>query len=59
VIETFLLIVLVFAAWRSGSWVVALLGIAVGVSASGPVSDAINSTVDAVTALATSLDNLI
>ena len=58
-IGTVLVIALLFAAWRSGSWLVALLGIAVGASASGPVSGAINALVNAGTALAGSLDTLL
>lgn len=58
-IGTVLTVLLLFAAWRSGSWLVALLGIAVGASASGPVSSLINTLVDAGTSLASSLDSLL
>ena len=58
-IGTVLFVALLFAAWRTGSWLVALLGIAVGASASGPVTGAINSLVDAGTAVAGSLENLL
>ncbi len=58
-IGTVLTVLQLFAAWRSGSWLVALLGIAVGASASGPVSNLINTLVDAGTSLARSLDSLL
>jgi hypothetical protein len=58
-VGTVLTILLLLAAWRSGSWLVAVLGIAVGASASGPVSSLINTLVDAGTSLASSLDSLL
>ncbi len=58
-VGTVLTVLLLFAAWRSGSWLVALLGIAVGASASGPVSRVINALVDAGTSLASSMDKLL
>lgn len=54
-----LLIALLVAAWRRSAWGVAVLGIAVGASASGPISGAINSIVAAGTSLANSLNNLV
>jgi hypothetical protein len=58
-IGTVLLVLLLWAAWRRAAWGVAVLGIAVGLSASGPVADGINAAIKAGTALATSLQNLV
>lgn len=58
-VGTVLTVLLLFAAWRSGSWLVAVLGIAVGASASGPVSRALDALINAGTALAGSIDKLL
>ena len=58
-ISALLVAALLFFAWRRGAWGVALLGIAVGISANGPVTDGINAGVTATTALVNSLGDLV
>lgn len=58
-IGAILLLLLLYAAWRREAWSVALLGVAVGVSASGPVAGGIKAGIHAGTALAASLNHLV
>ena len=59
-VGTVLLVLLVWVAWRHSAWSVALLGIAVGLTAaSGPVGTGIKAGIKAGTALAGSLHGLV
>jgi hypothetical protein len=59
-IGTVLFVALLWAAWRHSAWSVALLGVAVGLTAaSGPVGAGIKAGIKAGTALANSLHGLV
>lgn len=57
-VTTVVLVVLVFLAWRTRAWVVALLGIVVGVTLTGPVADLVEGAVKGVQSAATTVDQV-
>lgn len=57
-ISTVLLLILVFMAWRRGAWMIALLGVVVGVMLTGPLAQLIESGVHASETAATTVDQI-
>ena len=57
-VTTVIAILLLFLAWRRNAWMVALLGVVVGVTLGGPIADVIDAAITGVETAATTADQV-
>jgi predicted branched-subunit amino acid permease len=58
-VTTVLFIALLVLSWRSRAWLVAVLGIAVGVTLTGPIADMVQGSVNGVQTAVTTVDQVV